>query len=430
MGSNEKGRGALLSDIHKGARLKKEEEEEEEEEEVLEAEDNGTGRPFSKEVCQNYAQLEMVLPEVLWADLPCGPWVPARGPSTPFRSLLPPSPRPPSGRSSSPSPRPPTGRSSSPSMANKPSPPENQRSHRPSLPDISRPSSAGGMKHSTSAPPPPPPFNRGGARNNAPPTPNQKSYAPTSSSNNNHSREKPLPPTPNRGHTSPNSVKPPPSSSRPRQAVLLLLLLLLLLTDRTHRAASPTGRHMCLLTGLVTDLVTLLLLLRPRIEATALRPQSFTAGVANLHLPLPPPRLPYPQEPQLDPSPSPPIRNGHSSIPSSNLTSTLLKTFHLQRSTGISARSTPAKTTRPWWRQSGEEEALKTHTLTLNPPAESTTLRLLAGLLSSVFAREQKTTRSSEASYHIRTETPNTSTSVHSSFFFNRDNNGDFHNSV
>ncbi|XP_053275641.1 WAS/WASL-interacting protein family member 2 [Pleuronectes platessa] len=119
--------------------------------------------------------------------------------------------RPPGARSAAP--RPPAGRSSSPSPPNKPSPPEHQRSHRPSLPDISRPASSGsstggGMKHSTSAPPPPPPFNRVG-RGNAPPTPNQK--APSSSS---HSREKPLPPTPNRGPTPPSSVKPP-SSSRP-----------------------------------------------------------------------------------------------------------------------------------------------------------------------------------------------------------------------
>lgn len=110
-------------------------------------------------------------------------------------------------------PLPPTGRSTSPSPGNRPSPPEHQRSQRPSLPDISHSgsSSAGsGMKHSTSAPPPPPPFNRG-ARSNAPPTPNQKT---SSSSSSSHSREKPLPPTPNRGPTPTSSAKPN-SSSRP-----------------------------------------------------------------------------------------------------------------------------------------------------------------------------------------------------------------------
>ncbi|KAK1887064.1 WAS/WASL-interacting protein family member 2 [Dissostichus eleginoides] len=209
LGSNEKGRGALLSDIHKGARLKK----------VSGVNDR------SSPIIENGSSGGSVGRSALRppGSRPAAPRPPSGRSSSPSprppsgRSSSP-SPRPPTGRSSSPSPRPPTGRSSSPSMANKPAPPENQHSHRPSLPDISRPSSAGGMKHSTSAPPPPPPFNRGGARNNAPPTPNQKSYAPTSSSNNNHSREKPLPPTPNRGHTSPNSVKPPPSSSRPPTA--------------------------------------------------------------------------------------------------------------------------------------------------------------------------------------------------------------------
>lgn len=105
------------------------------------------------------------------------------------------------------------------------SPPEPPRSHRPSLPDISRPpstsSNSGGMKHSSSAPPPPPPVNR---RGNAPPAPQQKATATS------YNREKPLPPTP--GHRAPPMsgrdaappppVKPPPSplnSSRPTSGV-------------------------------------------------------------------------------------------------------------------------------------------------------------------------------------------------------------------
>ncbi|KAI3353524.1 hypothetical protein L3Q82_020050, partial [Scortum barcoo] len=242
--SEAKGRGALLSDICKGTRLKKvtvindrsgpileiplsavltwvssftqnqevaaaEEEEEEEAVEVLEAERRWEWGVYSKEVCQNCAQLEV--DEILtlfliwfswWFSGPIRletPGVPARmAPRFPHRPLLPPRP-----------PRP-----TSPPRT------EHQRSHRPSLPDISRPSSSsssstGGMKHSTSAPPPPPPFNRG-VRSQAPSTPNLnlKAPAPHSSSSSSHSREKPLPPTPNRGHTPPSSVKPP-SSSRP-----------------------------------------------------------------------------------------------------------------------------------------------------------------------------------------------------------------------
>ncbi|NXW39045.1 WIPF2 protein, partial [Phaetusa simplex] len=70
------------------------------------------------------------------------------------------------------------------------SPPELPRTQRPSLPDLSRPNTAGstGMKHSSSAPPPPPP----GRRATAPPAPPPAHGAKVSSYN----REKPLPPTP------------------------------------------------------------------------------------------------------------------------------------------------------------------------------------------------------------------------------------------
>ncbi|XP_060637022.1 WAS/WASL-interacting protein family member 2 [Anolis sagrei] len=95
---------------------------------------------------------------------------------------------------------------------NRASPPELPRTQRPSLPDLSRPNSASsaGMKHSSSAPPPPPP----GRRANAPP-------APPSMHNNkvpSYNREKPLPPTPGQrlpgnreGPPAPPPIKPPPS---------------------------------------------------------------------------------------------------------------------------------------------------------------------------------------------------------------------------
>lgn len=92
------------------------------------------------------------------------------------------------------------------------SPPELPRTQRPSLPDLSRPNTAGstGMKHSSSAPPPPPP----GRRTTAPPAPPPAHGAKVSSYN----REKPLPPTPGQrlsvsrdGPPAPPPIKPPPS---------------------------------------------------------------------------------------------------------------------------------------------------------------------------------------------------------------------------
>ncbi|NXK15259.1 WIPF2 protein, partial [Herpetotheres cachinnans] len=92
------------------------------------------------------------------------------------------------------------------------SPPELPRTQRPSLPDLSRPNTAGstGMKHSSSAPPPPPP----GRRAAAPPAPPPAHSAKASSYN----REKPLPPTPGQrlpvsrdGPPAPPPIKPPPS---------------------------------------------------------------------------------------------------------------------------------------------------------------------------------------------------------------------------
>lgn len=92
------------------------------------------------------------------------------------------------------------------------SPPEIPRMQRPSLPDLTRPNSASqaGMKHSSSAPPPPPP----GRRNNAPPVPPAMHSIKAQSYN----REKPLPPTPGQKVPSgrdvppaPPPIKPPPS---------------------------------------------------------------------------------------------------------------------------------------------------------------------------------------------------------------------------
>lgn len=93
------------------------------------------------------------------------------------------------------------------------SPPELPRTQRPSLPDLSRPTTAGGtgMKHSSSAPPPPPP----GRRSAAPPAPPPAHGGAKVTSYN---REKPLPPTPGQrlpggrdGPPAPPPIKPPPS---------------------------------------------------------------------------------------------------------------------------------------------------------------------------------------------------------------------------
>ncbi|XP_069381276.1 WAS/WASL-interacting protein family member 2-like isoform X6 [Paralichthys olivaceus] len=94
------------------------------------------------------------------------------------------------------------------------SPSETSRSQRPSLPNLSTspspssPSSAAsspstGMKHSSSAPPPPPPLCR---RGNAPSPPNSSSS---------YNREKPLPLEPN--NTPPLPSKPPPSPGNSRR---------------------------------------------------------------------------------------------------------------------------------------------------------------------------------------------------------------------
>ncbi|TRY94778.1 hypothetical protein DNTS_035653 [Danionella cerebrum] len=112
-------------------------------------------------------------------------------------------------------PRPPSGHEDSESTPPRcPSPPESGPNQRPSMPELSRSpasSPSTGMKHSSSAPPPPPPMTR---RANAPPAPPQKAPAPL------YNREKPLPPTPElqRGPSPAPGVKPPPSPASSRSS--------------------------------------------------------------------------------------------------------------------------------------------------------------------------------------------------------------------
>ncbi|XP_062337002.1 WAS/WASL-interacting protein family member 2b isoform X2 [Osmerus eperlanus] len=198
-----KGRGALLSDIHKGARLKKVGVVSDRSAPVLEKPKggaNGSGGAGSPGAVQPMAGLfQGGVPKLRPV-----------GDGSVGRSAL----QPPGTRHSAP--RPP-GRQddadSPPSQAS--SPPEQARSQRPSLPDLSRPPStggspSGGMKHSSSAPPPPPPLIR---RGNAPPAPTQKLAAPSPSYN----REKPLPPTPGQRGPSPAPGKPPQSPGNNRR---------------------------------------------------------------------------------------------------------------------------------------------------------------------------------------------------------------------
>ncbi|XP_034043892.1 WAS/WASL-interacting protein family member 2 [Thalassophryne amazonica] len=198
--SESKGRGALLSDICKGAKLKKVTVVSDRSAPIIEKSGGGGGGGHGGGAPGPIGGLfQGGLPKLR----PVGDG--SAGGSVGRSALRPPMSRPAV-------PQPPTGRSPSPSLQ------ENQRSERPSLPDISRPpssssSSGGGMKHSTSAPPPPPPFSRGN-RGNASSNTNQKAPAPPPSSSS-HSREKPLPPPPSRGPAPLASTKLSSSSSRP-----------------------------------------------------------------------------------------------------------------------------------------------------------------------------------------------------------------------
>ncbi|KAL7830105.1 hypothetical protein SRHO_G00312320 [Serrasalmus rhombeus] len=193
------------------------------------------------------------------------------------------------------------------------SPPESGRSQRPSLPDLSRPPSATsspspGMKHSTSAPPPPPPLSR---RGNAPPAPPQKATGAP------YNREKPLPPTPvneaapelpqrhnslskkpagshtpTRAHAPPPPPSPTPQAGRPPPPA----------RDPPGRAAAPPVPGQTSRNGR---------------DAPPPPPPYRTHGSSSdppsRGKPPPPPS----RTPAGPPPPPPPIRNGHTSNPRS-----------------------------------------------------------------------------------------------------------------
>ncbi|XP_045066588.1 WAS/WASL-interacting protein family member 2-like isoform X2 [Coregonus clupeaformis] len=199
-----KGRGALLGDIHKGAKLKKVGVVNDRSAPVLEKPKgggggNGGGGGSSGAIQPMGGIFQAGVPKLR----PVGDGSVGRSALT-SPGTRPAAPRPPG---------PPVRQDNTDCSAQQASPPEHSRSQRPSLPDLSRPLSGGspnsGMKHSSSAPPPPPPFSR---RGNAPSAPTQKAAPPAPSYN----REKPLPPTPGQRGPSPvpvrNSAPPPPPS--------------------------------------------------------------------------------------------------------------------------------------------------------------------------------------------------------------------------
>ncbi|KAM8946127.1 WAS/WASL-interacting protein family member 2 isoform 2-T2 [Pelodytes ibericus] len=195
----QRGRGALLNDICKGARLKKTTVTNDRSAPVLESMSpkGGSGGlgfgPSAGIALQPKGGLfQGGVPKLR----PVGNKDCSDGPSG--RSLQVPSTR-------AQAPRPPVsvGRphDDSDSSSSRSSPPEMTRSHRPSLPDLTRPpnSTSPGMKHSSSAPPPPP-----GRRPTGSPHPSSQTAKP-------YNREKPLPPTPVHRAPAAPPVKPPPS---------------------------------------------------------------------------------------------------------------------------------------------------------------------------------------------------------------------------
>ncbi|KAK7139421.1 hypothetical protein R3I93_016530 [Phoxinus phoxinus] len=199
-----KGRGALLSEICKGSKLKK----------------VGVVSDRSAPMIENPKGSSGSVSSGGGSSAPVQPvgglfqgGVPKLRPvgdGSASRSVL----HPPSTRSAAP--RPPGSHDDPDGSSQQASPTESGRSQRPSLPDLSHSPVGGsspstGMKHSSSAPPPPPPMSR---RGNAPPAPQQKATAAS------YNREKPLPPTPGQRGPSPAPVrenaplppvKPPPS---------------------------------------------------------------------------------------------------------------------------------------------------------------------------------------------------------------------------
>uniref|UniRef100_A0A8C1YES5 WAS/WASL interacting protein family member 2 n=1 Tax=Cyprinus carpio TaxID=7962 RepID=A0A8C1YES5_CYPCA len=206
-----KGRGALLSDICKGTKLKKVGVVNDRSAPMIEK-PKGSGGGVSSSGGSS-APVQPV------GGLFQGgvPKLRSVGDGSAGRSAL----HPPGTRSAAP--RLPSSHDEPNSPSQQASPPESGRSQRPSLPDLSRSPGGGsspstGMKHSSSAPPPPPPMSR---RGNAPPAPPQKATAPL------YNREKPLPPTPGqrgpspapvRENAPPPPVKPPPSPASSRSS--------------------------------------------------------------------------------------------------------------------------------------------------------------------------------------------------------------------
>ncbi|XP_072270917.1 WAS/WASL-interacting protein family member 2 isoform X1 [Pyxicephalus adspersus] len=195
----QRGRGALLNDICKGAKLKKTTSINDRSAPVLDKPKSSGGGsafgPASGGALQPRGGLfQGGVPKLR----PVGAKDSPEGPSG--RSPLQGS----SARSAAPRPPVSGGRpqDDSDSGNNRSSPPDVGRAHRPSLPDLTRPPSttSPGMKHSSSAPPPPPP----GRRQTGPAPPPPQDAKP-------YNRDKPLPPTP--GHRAPAAppVKPPPS---------------------------------------------------------------------------------------------------------------------------------------------------------------------------------------------------------------------------
>ncbi|XP_018421928.1 PREDICTED: WAS/WASL-interacting protein family member 2 [Nanorana parkeri] len=197
----QRGRGALLNDICKGANLKKTSGVQDRSAPVLD-------KPKGAGVGSGLG------PALGGAMQPRGPIFQGGVPRLRPVGTKEPGKKGPSGRSPlqgssarAAAPRPPVAggrpQDDSDSGSNRSSPPDVGRAHRPSLPDLTRPPSttSPGMKHSSSAPPPPPPPGRRQTGPAPPPPQDTKPY----------NRDKPLPPTP--GHRAPAAppVKPPPS---------------------------------------------------------------------------------------------------------------------------------------------------------------------------------------------------------------------------
>ncbi|XP_026145373.1 WAS/WASL-interacting protein family member 2-like [Carassius auratus] len=205
-----KGRGALLSDICKGTKLKKVGVVNDRSAPLIEK-PKGSGGGVSSS-----GGSSAVVQPVGGLFQGGVPKLRSVGDGAAGRSAL----HPPGTRSAAPRP---AGSHDDPDSPSQQASPESGRSQRPSLPDLSRSPGGGsspstGMKHSSSAPPPPPPMSR---RGNAPPAPSQKANAPL------YNREKPLPPTPGqrgpspalvRENAPPPPVKPPPSPASSRSS--------------------------------------------------------------------------------------------------------------------------------------------------------------------------------------------------------------------